>query len=370
MSYLIRPEGYRPLLDQRQTELAIKQIKDFFQLNLSSELRLRRVTAPLFVLKGMGINDDLNGVERPVSFRIKDMDEAEAEVVHSLAKWTRLTLAEYGIEPGYGIYTDMNAIRADEDLGNLHSLYVDQWDWERVITAGDRNIAFLKRIVRSIYAALVRTEYMVCEMYPRISPMLPSEDGLLFIHAEELRQRYPGLSPKEREDRIAREYGAVFIMGIGCRLGDGKKHDGRAADYDDWSSIAEDSPEVQGKSGDGLPGSAAGAGLSDRLPGLNGDLIVWNDVLKRSFEVSSMGIRVDKAALVRQLKAEGQEERLELYYHRQLMADAMPLSIGGGIGQSRLCMLLLRKAHIGEIQASIWPDSMRQACTAAGIPLI
>ena len=371
MSYLIRPEGYRPLLDQRQTELAIKQIKDFFQLNLSSELRLRRVTAPLFVLKGMGINDDLNGVERPVSFRIKDMDEAEAEVVHSLAKWKRLTLAEYGIEPGYGIYTDMNAIRADEDLGNLHSLYVDQWDWERVITAGDRNIAFLKRIVRSIYAALVRTEYMVCEMYPRISPMLPSEDGLLFIHAEELRQRYPGLSPKEREDRIAREYGAVFIMGIGCRLGDGKKHDGRAADYDDWSTVAEDSPAAPeyGQSDDGHSGPEA-TGLSGRLPGLNGDLIVWNDVLKRSFEVSSMGIRVDKAALVRQLKAEGQEERLELYYHRQLMADAMPLSIGGGIGQSRLCMLLLRKAHIGEIQASIWPDSMREACASAGIPLI
>ena len=370
MSYLIRPGGYRPLLDQRQTELAIKQIKDFFQLNLSSELRLRRVTAPLFVLKGMGINDDLNGVERPVSFSIKDMGEAQAEVVHSLAKWKRLTLAEYGIEPGYGIYTDMNAIRADEELGNLHSLYVDQWDWERVITAQDRNLAFLKRIVRSIYASLVRTEYMVCEMYPQISRMLPEEESLLFIHAEELRQRYPGLSPKERENRIAQEYGAVFITGIGCRLGDGSKHDGRAADYDDWSTVAEDSPEVPGGTADGASAMGTGSVCHGRLPGLNGDLIVWNDVLQRSFEVSSMGIRVDKDALVRQLKEAGQEDRLGLYYHRQLMADALPLSIGGGIGQSRLCMLLLRKAHIGEIQASIWPDSMRNECASAGIPLI
>ena len=383
MSYLIRPEGYRPLLDQRQTELAIKQIKDFFQLNLSSELRLRRVTAPLFVLKGMGINDDLNGVERPVSFRIKDMADAEAEVVHSLAKWKRLTLAEYGIEPGYGIYTDMNAIRADEELGNLHSLYVDQWDWERVITETDRNVAFLKKTVRSIYASMVRTEYMVCEMYPQITPMLPREEGLLFIHSEHLRQRYPDLSPKEREDMVAREYGAVFIIGIGGRLGDGTRHDGRAPDYDDWSTVAEDSPAVCSISGtgpaafvtedsslDSRPTETGPAASLSRLAGLNGDLIVWNDVLKRSFEVSSMGIRVDKAALLRQLKEACQEERLDLYYHRQLMSDALPLSIGGGIGQSRLCMLLLRKAHIGEIQASIWPAEMRRACIDAGIPLI
>ena len=348
MSYLIRPEGYRPLLDQRQTELAIKQIKDFFQLNLSSELRLRRVTAPLFVLKGMGINDDLNGVERPVSFRIKDMADAEAEVVHSLAKWKRLTLAEYGIEPGYGIYTDMNAIRADEELGNLHSLYVDQWDWERVITETDRNVAFLKKTVRSIYASMVRTEYMVCEMYPQIIPMLPREEGLLFIHSEQLRQRYPGLSPKEREDMVAREYGAVFIIGIGGRLGDGTRHDGRAPDYDDWSTVAEDSPAACPIPGAGQASSVTEdfssecptvgtgpAASSSRLAGLNGDLIVWNDVLKRSFEVSSMGIRVDKAALLRQLKEACQEERLDLYYHRQLMSDALPLSIGGGIGQSR-----------------------------------
>lgn len=359
MSYLIKPRGYRPLLDQRQTELAIKQIKDFFQLNLSSELRLHRVTAPLFVLKGMGINDDLNGVERPVSFKIKDMGEAEAEVVHSLAKWKRLTLAEYRIEPGYGIYTDMNAIRADEELDNLHSLYVDQWDWERVITPEERTIAFLKRTVNGIYSSMVRTEYMVCEMYPQISPMLP--DSALFIHAEELRQRYPDLSPKEREDAIAKEYGAVFIIGIGCRLGDGQKHDGRAADYDDWSTVATDAPMIQG---------AVSHCTGEKLPGLNGDLIVWNNVLQRSFEISSMGIRVDKEALLRQLKEEGQEERFNLYYHKQLMSGALPLSIGGGIGQSRLCMLFLRKAHIGEIQASIWPEEMRRECTAAGIPLI
>ncbi|MBO8428873.1 MAG: aspartate--ammonia ligase [Bacteroidetes bacterium] len=347
MSYLIKPEGYRSLLDQRQTELAIKQIKDFFQLNLSSELRLRRVTAPLFVLKGMGINDDLNGVERPVSFKIKDLGDAEAEVVHSLAKWKRLTLAEYNIRPGYGIYTDMNAIRADEELGNLHSLYVDQWDWERVITEEDRNLSFLKKIVGSIYASLVRTEYMLCEMYPQISPKLPVKEKLTFIHAEELRRLYPSLTPKEREDKIAKEHGAVFIIGIGCKLGDGKKHDGRAPDYDDYSTVAENG-----------------------LPGLNGDLIVWNSVLGRAFEVSSMGIRVDKSALLRQLKEEGKEERLDLYFHKQLMSDLLPLSIGGGIGQSRLCMLLLQKAHIGEIQASIWPEQMRKECAEAGIPLI
>ena len=252
MSYLIKPEGYKPLLDLKQTELGIKQIKEFFQLNLSSELRLRRVTAPLFVLKGMGINDDLNGVERAVSFPIKDLGDAQAEVVHSLAKWKRLTLAEYGIEPGYGIYTDMNAIRADEELGNLHSLYVDQWDWERVITEQDRNIDFLKEIVTRIYAAMVRTEYMVYEMYPQIRPCLPQK--LHFIHAEELRQMYPNIESKCREHAIAKKFGAVFIIGIGCKLSDGKKHDGRAPDYDDYTT-----PGLNG------------------LPGLNGDLLLWDD---------------------------------------------------------------------------------------------
>ena len=345
MSYLIAPEGYKPILDIRQTELGIKQIKEFFQLNLSSELRLRRVTAPLFVLKGMGINDDLNGVERPVSFPIKDMGDAQAEVVHSLAKWKRLTLAECHIEPGYGIYTDMNAIRADEELGNLHSLYVDQWDWERVITAEDRNIDFLKQIVNRIYAAMVRTEYLVYEMYPQIKPCLP--DKLHFIHAEELREFYPNLSPKERENAIAKKYKAVFIIGIGCVLGDGKKHDGRSPDYDDYTS-------------EGLNG----------LPGLNGDLVLWDEILQRSIELSSMGIRVDKEALKRQLKLEGEEKRMELYFHKRLLNDTLPLSIGGGIGQSRLCMFYLRKAHIGEIQASIWPESMREACKQHNINLI
>ena len=287
MSYLIKPEGYKPLLDLKQTELGIKQIKEFFQLNLSSELRLRRVTAPLFVLKGMGINDDLNGVERAVSFPIKDLGDAQAEVVHSLAKWKRLTLAEYHIESGYGIYTDMNAIRADEELGNLHSLYVDQWDWERVITDQDRNVDFLKEIVTRIYAAMVRTEYMVYEMYPQIKPCLPQK--LHFIHSEELRQLYPNLEPKCREHAICQKYGAVFIIGIGCKLSDGKKHDGRAPDYDDYTS-------------NGL----------NNLPGLNGDLLLWDDVLQRSIELSSMGIRVDKEALQRQLKEEKEEHEIKM----------------------------------------------------------
>ena len=345
MSYLICPVGYRQLLDLRQTEQGIKQIKEFFQQNLSTELRLRRVTAPLFVLRGMGINDDLSGVERPVCFPIKDLNDANAEVVHSLAKWKRLTLADYQIEPGYGIYTDMNAIRADEELGNLHSLYVDQWDWERVITAEDRTVAFLTDIVRRIYSALLRTEFMVCETYPQITPSLPEK--LFFIHAEELRKMYPDLTAKERENRITRQYGAVFIIGIGGKLADGKEHDLRAPDYDDYSTIGENG-----------------------LPGLNGDLLVWNSVLDRAVELSSMGIRVDQEALLRQLTLSGKEERKELYFHRRLLEGSLPLSIGGGIGQSRLCMLFLRKAHIGEIQASIWPDEMRRECVALGMPLI
>ncbi len=347
MSYLLKPSGYQPLLDRKQTELAIKQVKDFFQVQLASSLHLQRITAPLFVLTGTGINDDLNGTERPVSFCIKDIDGAKAEVVHSLAKWKRMMLAEYGIRPGFGIYTDMNAIRADEELGNLHSLYVDQWDWEQTITASQRNIEFLMETVSGIYAAMTRTEYLVCERYPQIKPCLPPVKDLFFIHAEELRQMYPDMTPKEREDAITKQYGAVFIMGIGCRLGDGKKHDGRAPDYDDYSTIAENG-----------------------LPGLNGDLMVWNPVLERAFEISSMGIRVDKKALVQQLKEEDQEQRLDLYFHKLLMKNKLPLSIGGGIGQSRLCMFFLRKAHIGEIQASIWPDKMREECAAAGIPLI
>lgn len=345
MSYLIEPKDYRPLLDKYETEQGIKVIKDFFQDNLATGLRLRRVTGPLFVRRGLGINDDLNGTERPVSFTISDMGGAVAEVVHSLAKWKRLTLADYGVQPGYGIYTDMNAIRADEELGNLHSLYVDQWDWERVIRPEDRTLHYLRRTVRRIYAAMLRTEFLVCERFPQLQASLAEE--VTFIHAEELRRRFPDLPPKERENRIARECGTVFIIGIGGPLGDGIPHDRRAPDYDDYSTVAENG-----------------------LPGLNGDLLVWNEVLGRAFEVSSMGIRVDHEALKRQLQADGKEERLQLYFHRRLMEGSLPLSIGGGIGQSRLCMLYLRKAHIGEIQASIWPDEMRERCAALGIPLI
>lgn len=345
MSYLIIPEHYKPVLSLRQTEQGIKLIKDFFQQNLSTGLQLRRVTAPLFVLKGMGINDDLSGVERAVTFPIRDLGDARAEVVHSLAKWKRLTLAEYDVKPGYGIYTDMNAIRADESLGNLHSLYVDQWDWERTILPEDRNIAFLKRIVRRIYSAMLRTEYLINETYPELEPFLARE--VFFIHAEELRRLYPGKTSKEREDAITREYGAVFIMGIGCRLGDGEPHDLRAPDYDDWSTPNEDGFE-----------------------GLNGDLLVWNPILDRAMELSSMGIRVDREAMLRQLALCGQEQRAELYFHRRLLAGELPLCIGGGIGQSRLCMLFLQKAHIGEIQASIWPEEQREACRNAGILLI
>ncbi len=345
MSKLIEPTGYKALLDKSQTEQGIKLIKDFFQQNLSTELRLQRVTAPLFVLKGLGVNDDLNGVERAVTFPILDLGDVKAEVVHSLAKWKRLTLAEYGIEPGYGIYTDMNAIRADEELDNIHSLYVDQWDWEAVITRSQRTVAFLRDVVRRIYSAVLRTEYLVCERYPQIQPFLPRE--IHFIHSEELLERYPDLTPHEREDAICREYGAVFIIGIGGKLSDGKKHDGRAPDYDDWSTVAEDG-----------------------RVGLNGDILVWYPVLGRSLELSSMGIRVDEEAMHRQLALEGLTQRESLYFHQQLLQGKLPLSVGGGIGQSRLCMMLLHKAHIGEIQASIWPDGMRRRCRELGMELI
>ena len=342
---LIKPQGYEAKLDLKQTELAIKKIKDFFLNSLSTELRLRRVTAPLFVLRGLGLNDDLNGTERPVTFPIKCMEEAKAEVVHSLAKWKRVTLAEYEVSPGFGIVTDMNAIRADEELDNLHSLYVDQWDWERTMTASDRNLKFLKRIVNKIYSAILRTEFHVCETYPQLRPYLPEE--VFFIHSEQLRQMYPQLSPKEREDAICKEHGAVFIIGIGGPLGDGQPHDLRAPDYDDWST-----PNEEG------------------FEGLNGDLLIWYPILNRAIELSSMGIRVDKAALLRQLERQGKQDRQSLYFHRRLLEDRLPLSIGGGIGQSRLCMVLLQKAHIGETQASIWPDDMRRECREAGMPLI
>ncbi len=345
MSKLIKPQGYRQQITPLETEQGIKLIKDFFQSNLSTALRLRRVTAPLFVLKGLGLNDDLNGVERPVSFPIKDMNDQMAEVVHSLAKWKRMMLGEYDIRPGYGLYTDMNAVRGDEELDNLHSLYVDQWDWERTINVADRNIEFLKDVVRDIYSAMRRTEYLVCEHFPQIEAFLPEK--IHFIHAEELMKLYPNLSPKEREDEICRTYGAVFIMGIGGKLSNGEPHDLRAPDYDDWTT-----PNTDG------------------FYGLNGDIMIWYPVLDRAVELSSMGIRVDKEALLRQLELTGKNERKELFFHRKLINEELPLSIGGGIGQSRLCMILLHKAHIGEIQASIWPDSMRKECADYGMPLI
>ena len=346
MSQLIIPKDYKALLSLQQTEIAIKKIKDFFLSSISTELRLRRVTAPLFVLKGLGMNDDLSGTERPVTFPIKDMGDAQAEVVHSLAKWKRVTLAEYEVANGYGIITDMNAIRADEELDNLHSLYVDQWDWERVMPEECRTVEYLKKIVERIYGAILRTEYFICETYPSIEPFLPEE--VTFIHAEELLQRYPTLSPKEREDAICKEYGAVFIIGIGCELSNGEKHDRRAPDYDDYSTVSEDS----------------------RYAGLNGDLLIWYPILERAIELSSMGIRVNAEALERQLKDSGKEERKQLYFHRRLLEGSLPQSIGGGIGQSRLCMILLHKAHVGETQSSIWSDEMRSACKEAGMTLI
>lgn len=345
MSKLTKVNNYIPLLDIQQNELAIKLIKSFFQENLATGLRLHRTTGPLFVLKGTGINDDLNGTERAVHFPIKDMNDQCAEVVHSLAKWKRLTLAEHHIKPGFGIYTDMNAIRADEELDNLHSLYVDQWDWERVILPENRNIAFLKKVVKRIYSAMLRTEFTVCEQYPEIHPIL--KDNIFFIHAEELRKLYPDKTPKERENIIAKEKGSVFIIGIGCPLGDGKPHDLRAPDYDDYSTVTEIG-----------------------LKGLNGDLFVWDEILGQAMELSSMGIRVDKKALLYQLHESGNDNRKELYFHKKLLNDELPLSIGGGIGQSRLCMLFLHKAHIGEVQASIWPEEMRQECESLHIRLI
>ena len=342
---LYLPHDYRNLLGgTEQTEKAIKAVKDMFQDNLSAQLALLRVTAPMTVLSGTGINDDLNGVERPVRFPVLSLDERQAEVVHSLAKWKRLKLAELGITPGRGIYTDMNALRPDEELDNLHSIYVDQWDWEKVIRPEDRTLDFLKRTVRRIYEAVKVTENKLYVEFPQLVPALPDE--IFFIHAEQLLQRYPNLSPKERENAIVREHKAVFVIGIGGKLSDGSVHDGRAADYDDWST-----PN------------------SDGYEGLNGDILLWNPVLESAFEISSMGIRVDPDAMRRQLRERGQEWKADLYFHRRLLDGELPQTIGGGIGQSRLCMYLLRKAHIGEIQSSIWPEEMRAACQAAGIDL-
>lgn len=343
---VMKPKGYKDILGgEENTEKAIKLVKDMFQANLSSQLSLLRVTAPMVVMSGTGINDELNSVERPVTFPIKDLNDRKAEVVHSLAKWKRLKLGEMGMEPGRGIYTDMNALRPDEEMDNLHSIYVDQWDWERVILKEDRNIDFLKKIVRRIYEAIKETENRIYVEFPQIKPTLPDE--IHFVFAEELRAMYPDLSIKEGENRIAKEYGAVFIMGIGHPLKDGTLYDGRAADYDDWSTVTESG-----------------------FPGMNGDIVLWNPVLERAFEVSSMGIRVDEIALRKQLEIRGQKEKEKLYFHDLLLNGKLPYTIGGGIGQSRMCMMLLRKAHIGEVQCSIWPDAMRKECAEAGIRLM
>jgi len=345
MSTLIIPPGYRSMMDVKQTEKAIKLVKDFFEANLASELRLSRVTAPLFVLQGTGINDDLNGIEAPVSFPVSDLKGQTAEVVQSLAKWKRMMLADYGIAHGYGLYTDMNAIRPSEGLDNIHSLYVDQWDWERVVSLEERSIDFLQGTVRRIYSVMKRTEFYMCDNYSFLEPELPDE--ITFIHAEDLQREYPHLSPREREDEIVRKYRAVFIVGIGGALADGKPHDGRAPDYDDWTTETR-------------PG----------YKGLNGDIIVWNKVLGRAYELSSMGIRVDREALLRQLEITGAQGRQKLYFHGRLLNNELPLSIGGGIGQSRLCMYYLRKAHIGEIQVSLWSPEMVEQCRASNIFLL
>ena len=320
-------------------------IKHYFQKALSDALNLRRVTAPLFVLSGTGLNDDLNGVERAVKFPVKSLGDRQAEVVHSLAKWKRVKLGAYDIAPHYGLYTDMNAIRADEDLDNLHSLYVDQWDWEQTINRENRNLDYLKDTVEKIYNALKATEKMVYEQFPHITPRL--QEKITFIHSEELLNEYPDLSREERESMAAKKYGAIFLMGIGNPLSNGEPHDGRAPDYDDWSS-------------------ANGEGYY----GLNGDIILWDSVLERAFEISSMGVRVDEDALRRQLEIRGCENRTELNFHKRLLNGELPSSIGGGIGQSRLCMFMLQKAHIGEVQASIWPEEQIKACKEAGIELL
>ena len=340
------PEGYANLLGSiENTEKAIKAIKDMFQDNLSAQLALLRVTAPMVVMSGTGLNDDLNGVERPVSFPVRDMESRQAEVVHSLAKWKRMKLSQMSVPPGRGIYTDMNALRPDEELDNIHSIYVDQWDWEKVISFEQRTLDYLKKTVRRIYEAIKVTENKLYVEFPQIEPMLPED--VFFIHSEDLLRMYPDLSSKEREDANVKQYKAVFIIGIGGLLSDGKPHDSRAADYDDWSTVNEDG-----------------------YCGLNGDLLLWNPVLESAFEISSMGIRVDEAAMKRQLELRGETNKSELLYHKLLLDGKLPYTIGGGIGQSRLCMFLLRKAHIGEIQSSIWPDEDRRICRESGIDLV
>ncbi len=329
------PKGYTPLLNILETEVAIKQVKDFFERALAEKLNLTRVSAPLFVESTSGLNDTLNGVERPVSFDIKD-GGCEVEIVHSLAKWKRFSLKRHGFNVGEGLYTDMNAIRRDEELDNIHSVLVDQWDWELIIDKSQRNVEFLKSVVEKIYEALKQTEDYIAGEYPAITKTL--SEKISFVTTAELEDMYPMLTPKQREEAIVRERGSVFIMQIGAPLKSGKPHDGRAPDYDDWS--------------------------------LNGDIMVYNPVLDSALELSSMGIRVDEAALVSQLEAAGCPERQQLQFHKALLSGELPYTIGGGIGQSRMCMLFLRKAHIGEVQSTYWPTEMAKQCNENGIVLL
>ncbi|NSW93355.1 MAG: aspartate--ammonia ligase [Bacteroidales bacterium] len=331
--------------DILKTEEAILYVKERFRRRLSRELNLVNVSAPVAVPDGTGINDDLNGVEKPVSFEVKGINNRRISIVQSLAKWKRVRLKEFGIEPGKGILTDMRAIRPDEDLSPIHSIYVDQWDWERCILPEQRTLSYLKSTVEAIYEALKATEKDLYAVFPEYVPVLP--DKIHFIHAEELLMLYPDLTPKQRETKIAQKFGAVFVIGIGASLSNGEPHDGRAPDYDDWSSLNEDG-----------------------YIGLNGDIILWYPVLKSALEISSMGIRVDKQALERQLMLKGCTERKNLLFHRMLLADMLPLSIGGGIGQSRLCMFFLKKRHIGEVQSSVWPDSTHLLSEESGIRLL
>lgn len=336
MSQIVIPEGYRPLLNLKETQIAIKQVKDFFQRELAAELNLKRVSAPLFVSPESGLNDNLNGVERPVSFGVKEQDDKPFEIVHSLAKWKRLALKRYNFNVGEGLYTDMNAIRRDEETDNIHSIFVDQWDWEKIIPEDARNEQTLRETVKAVYEALRVTEKYIANKYDYVECFLPEE--ITFITTQELVDLYPGLSAKEREYEIVKKHGAVFLMQIGDILSNGEKHDGRAPDYDDWK--------------------------------LNGDILVYYPVLDIALELSSMGIRVNAESLAEQLKKAGCEERAELPFQKALLHGELPQTIGGGIGQSRICMFFLRKAHIGEIQVSVWPQEIYDEAAAKGITIL
>ncbi len=336
MGRIYIPEGYKSPQTIKETEKAIKEVKDYFERALADALNLTRVSAPLFVKPESGLNDNLNGVERPVSFGIKEQDDAMVEIVHSLAKWKRMALKEYGFEMGEGLYTDMTAIRRDEETDNIHSLYVDQWDWEKIIDKSERNVETLKETVFRIYMAIKQTEYYICGKYHFMDPFLPSE--ITFVTTQELENRWPDKTAKERENLIAKEKGAVFLMKIGGILESGVRHDGRAPDYDDWE--------------------------------LNGDILVYYPVLDMSLELSSMGIRVDEASLARQLEISGCQERAELAYHKAILQKELPYTIGGGIGQSRICMFFMQRAHIGEVQSSIWPDDVLEIAKAHGVHIL